>query len=132
MTPRKPTQKTVDVVSAASVENAMQTLEVPSTQPLVRESSTQRMAWVREIQNARDEQGLIDEQRESLIRIFDFTAQEAMTIYNATCETAGSVRNRSIADAESIKTAGLKVLDARYDDLEKVVAGLSAAVGASE
>lgn len=106
--------------------------EPQASQPLLSESSTQRMTWERQIQNAEDEKRLIDLQRESLVRINDVTRREADAMFNATMETATKVRDRAISDADSITSQGIIALDERTADLDKIIAGLTAAVGASE
>lgn len=58
--------------------------EVPATQPLLSESSTQRIAWERQIKDAQDEKRLIELQRESLVRINDVLKREAYDICEAT------------------------------------------------
>lgn len=132
MTPRKPSGKAVEAVSIPAVENAMENMELPATQPLLSDSSIQRMVWTRQRQDAEDEMGLISEQKESLYRTRMHTHEEALKVCDARIEAAKRAMGRAIDDADAIMKAGVKALDERNADLEKVIAGLSAAVGASE
>lgn len=123
MTPRKPTQKAVETVS-----------NLPATPqaPLVLESSVQRSEWLRQIEDAKAERELIAQQRESLLRINVLQKDEAENIWKARINAAASSKDRAFSDADAVMKGGLEVLDTRDADLEKVIAGLSAAVGASE
>jgi len=124
MTSRKPNLKAIAETMSAS--------EVPANQPLLSESSTQRMAWARQIQDAQDEKGLIDFQRESLARINETAHYEAKSVLAVTIEAAEKSMERATDDADAIMRAGIAALDQRTADLDKVIAGLTAAVGASE
>lgn len=124
MTSRKPNLKMID--------NVMATAELPATRPLYQESDLQRVAWLRQIQDANDEKGLIEEQKESLVRINTLMKDEAQRIYDARVSTAREAMNRESSDADKIMKAGVHALDQRSADLDKVISGLTAAVGASE
>ena len=103
-----------------------------ATQPLLSESSTQRMAWERKIKDAEDEKGLIDFQRQILVRINETLIFEAGSVFKATVAIAEKAMDRSVSDADSIMSQGVIALDERMADLDKVIAGLTAAIGASE
>lgn len=123
MTTRKSTQKAVQAVSALP----------PTPQaPLVTESSVQRSEWLRQIEDAKAERELIAQQRESLFRINVFHKDEAEKICEARVSSARALKDRAFSDADGLLQTSVGVLDTRDADLEKVIAGLSAAVGASE
>jgi len=124
MTARKPNLKLIN--------EAMSTSELPATRPLYQESNLQRVTWLRQIQDANDEKGLIEEQKESLLRKYDFMRDEAQRIYDARISIAREAQDREVSDADKIMKAGIQALDQRHADLDKVVSGLTAAVGASE
>jgi len=124
MTARKPNLKLIN--------EAMSTSELPATRPLYQESNLQRVTWLRQIQDANDEKGLIEEQKESLLRKYDFMRDEAQRIYDARISIAREAQDREVSDADKIMKAGIQALDQRHADLNKVVSGLTAAVGASE
>lgn len=114
------------------LENDMSTAELPATMPAVIESSAQRLKWLREIQDAKDEQGLIDAQIESLRRINAMVRDEAERICNGRIHAARLAMDREFADADNIMETGINSLRLRHDDLGKISNGLEAAVGASE
>jgi hypothetical protein len=111
---------------------AMATTELPTTMPAVVESSAQRMAWLREIQNDKDEQGLIDAQIESLRRVNASARDEAERICNARIDAAHRAMEREVEDADKIMEAGTAALRQRYDDLAKMIRGREAAMSATE
>lgn len=114
------------------LEATMTTTELPATRPVLVESESQRIAWRRQINDARDEQQLILEQTESLRRINAATKTEAQHIRDARIAAADHALDREISDADKIMGASIEALDRRRADLDKVVAGLEAAMGASE
>ena len=124
MTARKPNLKLIN--------ETMSTSELPATRPLYQESNLQRVTWLRQIQDANDEKGLIEAQKESLLRKYDFMRDEAQRIYDARISIAREAQDREVSDADKIMKAGIQALDQRHADLDKVVSGLTAAVGASE
>ncbi len=107
------------------------TVEQPATQPLLSESSTQRLTWIRQISDAEDEKSLIDIQRESVSRVNDAVRTEALAVYEATCATARKAADRALADGDAIMSQGIIALDQRTADLDKVIAGLQAALSAT-
>lgn len=110
---------------------AMASTDLPATRPLYLESEIQRMSWQRQVRDAEDEKGMIDEQRESLARINAVTKDEAQRIYDARMRTAREAMDREAADADKIMAAGVTALDQRTADLDKVIFGLTAAMQAS-
>lgn len=105
--------------------------ELPSTMPAVVESSSQRLAWQREIANVQDERAMIDEQIASAHRTFDNIQSEANEVCAARIRYAHTACEREHADAAKILTATTAALETRQADLDRIIAGLSAAVDAS-
>lgn len=109
----------------------MQTSELPATLPAIVESDAQRLTWTRDIQNARDERALIDEQIQSAERICGATKTEAVAVRDARINYANQAMDREYADADKILAATATNLRHRQADLDRVIKGLSAAVDAS-
>ncbi len=109
----------------------MQTAELPSTLPAIVESATQRLGWNRDIQNARDERALIDEQIKSAERICAATKTEAIAVRDARVNYADAAMEREHADADKILTATTTNVRHRQADLDRVINGLGAAINAS-
>lgn len=109
----------------------MNTSELPATLPAIVESATQRLTWNRDIQNARDERALIDEQIQSAERICAATKVEAVSVRDARINYANQAMDREYADAEKILAATTTNLRNRQADLDRVINGLGAALNAS-
>lgn len=109
---------------------AVQSAELPQTIPAIVESSTHRLAWTRDIQNARDERALIDEQIASAERTAAVTKSEAVAVRDARINYANQAMEREYADADKILAANTANLRHRQSDLDRIIAGLGAAVDA--
>lgn len=103
----------------------------PAAMPVIVESSAQRLAWQRDMQNARDERDLIDAQIHSAERTAVATKTEATAIRDARINYANSAMDREYADAEKILAATTASLRNRQFDLDRVITGLGAAINAS-
>lgn len=111
---------------------AMETAELPMTRPVIQESDAERLVWTRGIADAQDEQGLIDAQIASAERLMQAARREAADIFKATVEVAEKVEARAGADADRVYDATVEALQRRRADLDRKVAGLRAALDASE
>lgn len=109
----------------------IQGAELPQTMPAIVESSTERLGWKRSIDNALDERGLIDEQIASAERTNAATKKEAVAVRDARINYANQAMDREYADADKILAATIQSLHARQVDLDRIIAGLSAAIDAS-
>lgn len=113
------------------MSSTMSDAELPATLPAIVESATQRLTWTRDIQNARDERALIDEQIQSAERICAAAKTEAVAVRDARINYANQAMDREYADADKILAATTTNLRHRQSDLDRVIKGLSAAVNAS-
>lgn len=113
------------------LETAMTTTELAATMPAVVESSTQRLAWSRDIANAKDERGLIDMQIESVRRTAEHARDEADQICIARVGAANSARDRELSDIAKVETAGVQSLQSRQSDIDRMIAGFEAAMAAT-
>ena len=113
------------------LSDTMPTTELPTTKPAVVESSAHRLQWQREINNARDERALIDEQIASAERTCEHQKSEATITRDARITYANAAMDREYSDAEKIREATARSLRNRQADLDRVISGLSAAVDAS-
>ena len=120
-TKRQPSLKMIDIQSA----------ELPTTMPAIVQSSAQRLSWQREIMNARDERDLIDAQIQSAERTCAATKTEAVSVHDARVTYANSAMDREFEDADKILAATSQALRNRQSDLDRVIAGLGAAIDAS-
>lgn len=109
----------------------MANIELPATMPAIVESTSERLGWNRSIENARDERTLIDEQIASAGRTAEATKAEATAVRDARFNYANSAMDREYADADKILAATTESLRARQRDIDRVIAGLSAAINAS-
>lgn len=113
------------------MSNDMTTAELPATIPAIVESATRRLAWQREIQDAKDERDLINAQLQSAERIADGTKREATAVRDARIDYANQAMDREYADADKILAATTTNLRHRQADLDRVINGLGAAMSAS-
>lgn len=113
------------------MSTAMTSAELPATLPAIVESASRRLAWQREIQDAKDERDLIDAQLQSAERIAEATKREATTVRDARIEYANQAMDREYADADKILAATTANLRNRQSDLDRVISGLGAAMSAS-
>ena len=109
----------------------LQGSELPQNLPVIVESATQRLTWHRDIQNAKDERALIDEQIASAERTNAATKTEAVAVRDARVNYANAAMDREYADADKILVATTTNLRTRQTDLDRVISGLSAAIDAS-
>jgi hypothetical protein len=114
------------------LESAMTEIALPTTKPAILESATQRLTWKREIQNADDEIALIREQVQSAERINMMARTEAEIIHAARVKHADAALDREYTDAGKVLAATRASLEDRISDLERMKAGLTAAVGATD
>jgi hypothetical protein len=120
--------KTADIIDMKAMGRDVATAELPATMPILLESNAQIVQWQREIANALDERGLIDEQIASAGRIRKWAENEASITYDAKCRTAHSAMLREVMDAEKLEAATVEGLRRRQENLGAVIAGLRAAV----
>lgn len=113
------------------LENDMSTAELPATMPAVVESSAQRLAWQRDIANAKDEHGLIGMQIDSIRRTASNSRAETDRIFDARITAANAARDREYSDIDKIETAGVTSLEARRADIDKLIVGYEAAMTAT-
>jgi len=104
---------------------------LPANRPVLLESAGHAVVWQRERLNAIDERELIDAQIASATRTRDNTIAEATSVRDARIATADRAMEREVDDATEIFTATVGALQSRQSDLDRVIAGLSAAIDAS-
>jgi len=110
----------------------LQTTELPTTRPAVNEASTQRLAWQRQIADLNDERGLVDAQIESAQRTFASVSKEAANMCQLRVDTARKAEARELEDGRKVLDATEQALRGRQAEIDKMLAGLTAAMGASE
>jgi predicted TIM-barrel enzyme len=125
---RARTKPTADVIDLNAMGRDVATSELPATMPILLESNAQIVQWQREIANALDERGLIDEQIASANRIRKWAENEASITYDAKCKAALKAMNREVADAEKLEAATVEGLRRRQENLGAIISGLQAAV----
>ena len=123
MTTRK---KPAEVVDLKAVET---TVSKPSA-PLILESSTQYMAWQRDLAALNGEIEVLNAQQESARRIHAVTLEQAQAVFDAKVYQADQEQAAARLDADKVLAATAEMVNRRRADLEKVLDGHLAALGA--
>jgi len=124
-------RKTATIIDMKAMAASASAAELPATMPVLVESNVQVVQWRREIDNALDERGFVDEQIESARRIRNATDEEAQRVFDAALHIAELAKDRAIADADRLCAAAIEGLQRRQANQDAVIAGLEAAVAAT-